>query len=596
MKTIYSIFSLLFLVVATANAQRGVAISESFEGAFPPDNWVNFHDGGGTKEWTQADNSSGWPVTGSFCALAAYDDGVFGNSAWLVTPAISSASQLTFYACDSFDPTDFLSTLSVKVSSTDQTTIGSFTNLLTITEAEAGHGVMTQYTVDLSAYSGSPVYVAFVMYDDDNDGESWFIDDVLITSVSSHDIGVTAISPPFLLPGETIIPQVTVTSYSDVTETNFEVSLSDGNGYTSSVTVTEPLVASESIVLDMDNWTPAESEYTLTATVTLTNDPALDNNTLVTECLVGGYNDATYAMKTTDFTYGTVNLGDGEYTQIATAWEVPTIRSEEYNGEYIYRIDDNNNIYTVGPNGVHSKQGTITGVIGTIHGLTWDWVNNEMYMMALDESDISRLYTLDMETFEGTQAGTFILAVVPYIEMANDGYLYGFEFGTGNKKMVRIDKSTAQVTEIGDSGENFNTTAMAYDSDINGIYSYNMDGSGNSTFGIFNIQTAEFISIATITGYEYKTLVITKDATPVSVNKATTNKICVYPNPSEGTFSIVNSELQILNIQITDITGKILKNEEINIKNFQFVISKKGVYFIKVETGDEIFTKKLIIN
>jgi len=82
---------------------------------------------------------------------------------------------------------------------------------------------------------------------------------------------------------------------------------------------------------------------------------------------------------------------------------------------------------------------------------------------------------------------------------------------------------------------------------------------------------------------------------PLSIEKPNKNNFSVYPNPSNGIFSIINNELQITNILITDITGKIICKQQSVIRNSQFVINEKGIYFIKIQTKDQIFTQKLII-
>ena len=83
--------------------------------------------------------------------------------------------------------------------------------------------------------------------------------------------------------------------------------------------------------------------------------------------------------------------------------------------------------------------------------------------------------------------------------------------------------------------------------------------------------------------------------TPTTITSTENNNFNIYPNPSTGTFTITNYELQIMNIEITDITGKLIYKSELVIPNSQFVINKKGIYFININTENKIYTKKIII-
>jgi len=80
-----------------------------------------------------------------------------------------------------------------------------------------------------------------------------------------------------------------------------------------------------------------------------------------------------------------------------------------------------------------------------------------------------------------------------------------------------------------------------------------------------------------------------------SVGNIENNQISIYPNPSKGRFTIMNNELQITNIRITDITGKVIHKSESIIPNSQFVINEKGIYFISIKTETGIYTEKIII-
>jgi hypothetical protein len=78
----------------------------------------------------------------------------------------------------------------------------------------------------------------------------------------------------------------------------------------------------------------------------------------------------------------------------------------------------------------------------------------------------------------------------------------------------------------------------------------------------------------------------------------------VYPNPTSGMFSIavLNANFKVLNISITDIQGKEVFNfSDKNIagdynKQIDLEGLAKGIYYIRLNTAEEISIKKLIIN
>ncbi len=70
------------------------------------------------------------------------------------------------------------------------------------------------------------------------------------------------------------------------------------------------------------------------------------------------------------------------------------------------------------------------------------------------------------------------------------------------------------------------------------------------------------------------------------------NQISIYPNPSNGSFTIINCESQITNIEIIDLAGK---KTQYSVNNNQYSINKKGVYFIKIKTKNHFFIRKIII-
>ena len=74
------------------------------------------------------------------------------------------------------------------------------------------------------------------------------------------------------------------------------------------------------------------------------------------------------------------------------------------------------------------------------------------------------------------------------------------------------------------------------------------------------------------------------------------NEIIIYPNPNNGSFTIINNYKSSLNIKILTITGKLLYNSKIyqGSNTIEMLDLKPGVYLIKSE--DSYKTTKIIIN
>jgi hypothetical protein len=90
------------------------------------------------------------------------------------------------------------------------------------------------------------------------------------------------------------------------------------------------------------------------------------------------------------------------------------------------------------------------------------------------------------------------------------------------------------------------------------------------------------------------------DAVPENANEPFT--LNLSPNPSQGIFAIKITGLrnQESNLTVSDIQGNQIHKETLNgIKTFsrQLDISKypKGIYFVKVQTADQVRTEKMVI-
>ena len=72
------------------------------------------------------------------------------------------------------------------------------------------------------------------------------------------------------------------------------------------------------------------------------------------------------------------------------------------------------------------------------------------------------------------------------------------------------------------------------------------------------------------------------------------DNIVIYPNPSNGEFNIQVSEA--FNLDIIDITGKLVKQQVLNSNVNTVNISRSGTYFLRFTNAKTSYTQKIIIN
>ncbi len=85
--------------------------------------------------------------------------------------------------------------------------------------------------------------------------------------------------------------------------------------------------------------------------------------------------------------------------------------------------------------------------------------------------------------------------------------------------------------------------------------------------------------------------IIVTEAT-VGINAVSEKEFSIYPNPTNGRINIETNK-QIKKITILNISGKIIletTNTEIDLSK-----QKTGTYFLKIETENDIFTEKIVV-
>ena len=159
---------------------------EGFEGAtFPPTGWIRFDNGIGTAQQWDETTTTALVFAGTKAAFLNRENVVSGSAEdWLVTSQVlvPANGQLRFYT-KLTQAGDQGSVYTIRVSTASQNLPADFTTVRTWTEPQimddddmgdsgstlAQQSTYLQKSVNLSAYAGQNVYIAFVMSNDNGD-------------------------------------------------------------------------------------------------------------------------------------------------------------------------------------------------------------------------------------------------------------------------------------------------------------------------------------------------------------------------------------------------------------------------------------------
>lgn len=77
-------------------------------------------------------------------------------------------------------------------------------------------------------------------------------------------------------------------------------------------------------------------------------------------------------------------------------------------------------------------------------------------------------------------------------------------------------------------------------------------------------------------------------------NTAAANAVAVYPNPAEnGAFNV--SASQAANVKVTNMQGQVVYQQAIEAGETNIAISTPGIYFVTIESNNDVVTKKLVV-
>lgn len=220
MKKFFSLALVLFAMIFAANAQY--LLNEGFEDPNMnlPTGWTVIDNDGDGNNWyvlnnSQSSSSSGYNVHSGdgHITSASYNGSALTPDNWLITPQINLTTDatLTFWMAGQ-DASYAAEYFSVYVATTP--TVAAFTATTAVASGTTT-ATMTQYTVDLSSYTGQQVYIAF-RHHNVSDMFRLNLDDVQISFVPTSPTIVAStqnVNFGSVLLGSDATQQVSVTAF-----------------------------------------------------------------------------------------------------------------------------------------------------------------------------------------------------------------------------------------------------------------------------------------------------------------------------------------------------------------------------------------------
>ncbi len=301
----------------------------------------------------------------------------------------------------------------------------------------------------------------------------------------------------------------------------------------------------------------------------------------------------------------------------------------------LYAVDSGRSFYQIDmTNGAQTLLGTVNAAAGTTSGLTYDKVNNILYLASTGND---ALYTLNLTTLAVTLVGNFTNTAIfmhglEYHEPS--GKLYGMS--SHNAGLYEINKTTGVETLIGLTGltgiasfsnlgwDSLNNIMYVTNSVTDSLYSINLTTAAVTLIGSLNGSTnpnglaydhnLDRMFLIDNTTHNLYTINRTTGATNLIGSAGSGNYLgLVYVNQTLSTNEwdstnvqvhqsnqqlVVNSEIdRILSITLYDMIGRSLyENDKIDTAHFELETEQFGnqMIIVKVQTESGTITKKIV--
>ncbi len=247
--------------------------------------------------------------------------------------------------------------------------------------------------------------------------------------------------------------------------------------------------------------------------------------------------------------------------------------------------------------GVVNYAATVSGVVSPqqfLSQLSFNITNNTYYALSHDPNNNngSQLYSVNLSTGVLTPIGPLnTIANGIAFEIDNNGIGYAADAVTGN--FYSIDINTGTSTLLGNSmASGFYQVGQGFslDHSNNTMYAVLQNRSGviRSHFYSVNLSNGALTDLGDGSSRKYSLFAISP--TPLGTNEIALNEINIYPNPTNGNFTIdFGREFTDVTVQIYSILGQIISSEKYASANSitKEISSAAGVYFVRVSTAKE---------
>ena len=346
----YKKLLLLALISFTFNLinAQNVLINEGFE-TWPAEGW-NTYELGVTGGWIK-DLVTGYHSDHS----AKHPSSTEGQSKnWLVSPPVSLDNttdyQLSFYSFSSYG--DNLKVM-ISTASGDPNS-GDFVSLQSV----EGSTWWIPISIDLSAYQGQDVYIAFYVFS--NTQYSARVDNVLMAPINYIDAGLTEIvSPTGFNPeigNEDVVVQVK--NFGTETISDFSIQWTVNDVFQTQFDGTGSLDPDSSVDVTIGQYDFTEGLYSISALINVIDDAWAGNNLTTTEYSAGVKFDIVLNSISPSGSYPTAgtkdvsikvsNNGSTIITELAIEWSVDDINQPVFDATGLSILPGDYSIITIG--------------------------------------------------------------------------------------------------------------------------------------------------------------------------------------------------------------------------------------------------------